>query len=151
MTFRKLVILAPVAYVVHIAEEAPRFGPWTRLYPDRFSKTLTTGDFVATNVVLMFVVLTAVALCLRRSLVVAGLSGASWEFSNAVFHIGLTVSSRIYSPGVVTAIVVYVPLSVATFYQASKERLLSPRRVALALFLGIVVANVPLRLIQYWL
>lgn len=151
MTFRKLVVLAPVAYAVHIAEEAPRFVVWTRLYPGLFSKTLSTGEFVATNAVLMLVVLAAVALCRRRSLAVAGLAVASWQFSNAVFHIALTLTSGVYSPGVVTAIVIYVPLSVATFYEAGKERLLNARRVGIALFLGVVVVNVLLHLIQYWL
>ena len=39
MTFRKVVLLAPIAYLLHILEEAPSFVAWTRLYPGWFSPT----------------------------------------------------------------------------------------------------------------
>ncbi len=151
MTFNRLVLLAPAAYALHILEEAPGFVAWTRLYPNLFSPTLSDRDFVITNAVLMLAVITAVALCVRQSIVVAGLSVAGWQLSNAVFHIALTISSGIYSPGAITAVGLYVPLAAATFRQAGREHLLTPGRVGIALFLGVVVANVPLRLLQYWL
>jgi len=43
----------------------------------------------------------------------------------------------------------YVPLSVATFYRAQAEGQLTLKRATCALVLGMVVANIPLRIVQY--
>src|SRR5215475_2078583 len=104
MRFKNLILLAPLAYLLHIAEEAPGFVAWTRLYPNLFSPTLSDKDFVVTNAVLMLAVVSAVVLCWRRSVVLAGLSVVVWQLSNAVFHVALTLRAGIYSPGVVTAV-----------------------------------------------
>lgn len=148
MTFSKLVLLAPPAYLLHILEEASGFVVWTRLYPTLFSNTLSTTIFVITNAVYMSLVVVAVLLCARRSAVTLGLAVIVFLFSNAVFHIGFTIFSGIYSPGTVTAVVLYVPLTVAGFYSANREGLLGIRRVLMALLLGVVVANAPLRIMQ---
>lgn len=150
MTFSKFVLLAPAAYLLHILEEAPGFVVWTRLYPTLFSNTLSTTVFVVTNAVYMSLVVVSVLLCARRAAVTLGLAVIAFLFSNAVFHIGFTILSGIYSPGTVTAVVLYVPLSFAAFYAASREGLLSIRRVLVALLLGVVVANAPLRIMQRW-
>ena len=150
MTFRKVVLLAPIAYVLHILEEAPSFVAWTRLYPGWFSPTLSQTAYVVVNAVYMLLVVGAVLLCARRSAVTLGLAAILFLFSNAVFHIAFTVLSGTYSPGTVTALLLYVPLTFATFYCAGREGLLSVRRVLGAAFLGVLVANAPLRIMQRW-
>ena len=150
MTFRRLVLLAPAAFLLHVFEEAPRFVAWTRLYPSVFSSTLSNTVFAVTNSVYMLIVVVAVVLCAFRSAVTLGLAVIAFLFSNALFHIAFTVFSGIYSPGTVTAILLYVPLTVGSFYCAYREGLLNGRRALVAVLLGAVVANAPLRIMQRW-
>jgi len=67
VTCRRLVLVAPVVYVLHILEEAPRFVAWTRLYPGWFSPALSNTGFAVTNAVYMVLVIIAVTLCAYRS------------------------------------------------------------------------------------
>jgi hypothetical protein len=91
MTFRRLVLLAPAAFLLHVFEEAPRFVAWTRLYPSVFSNTLSNTVFAVTNIVYMLIVVVAVVLCAFRSAVTLGLAVIAFLFSNALFHIAFTV------------------------------------------------------------
>jgi len=150
VTFRRLVLLAPAAFLLHIGEEAPRFVAWTRLYPSWFSPTLSDTVFAVTNIVYMLLVIVAVLLCALRSAVTLGLAVIAFLFANALFHIGFTIVSGVYSPGTVTAILLYVPLTMGSLYCAQREGLLNNRRVALAALLGALVANAPLRIMQRW-
>jgi hypothetical protein len=150
VTFRRLVLVAPVVYGLHILEEAPRFVTWTRLYPSWFTPTLSNSVFAVTNAVYMVLVIIAVTLCAYRSAVTLGLAVVAFLFSNALFHIGFTIVSGVYSPGTVTAILLYLPLTFASVDCARREGLLSRRRVLTALVLGVVVANAPLRIMQRW-
>lgn len=99
----------------HVIEEfvfPGGFAPWFRRCRPR-DLTITTGRLITANTVMFFF-----CIC-------AGLSGpthlgaAIWLvlmgslFANAVFHTYSTFRMREYSPGVVTAICLYIPTTVA--------------------------------------
>ena len=151
MTFRRLVLLAPLVFALHIAEEAPGFVAWTRLYPQVFSPTLSPTAFAITNAIYLSLVVGAAVLCASRSAYTLGLSAIAFLLSNAVFHIGATLLTGVYSPGTITAVALYVPLTTAALRCAHREGLLSAPRCSAALALGVVLANAPLRIMQRWI
>jgi hypothetical protein len=100
------------AFALHIVEEAPGFTRWARRYT---SARYTQQDFVRNNV-LGLAGTSAAALLLTRlesrpiflayySLVLS--QQALW---NTAFHGGATLAYRAYSPGLLTALGLFLPL-----------------------------------------
>ena len=151
MKYRSAVLLTPLAYSIHLMEEGPRFIVWAQRFPTWFSPHITQAVFYTTNAVYMACLLVLVALCVRLDHVTAGLTIIIFLLSNALFHIIFTVTTGIYSPGVITSLLIYLPLGCVALYSAQRECLLSSTRLVSASALGGVVANIPLRVLQQWL
>ncbi len=106
----RIVLLAPVIFVAHVAEEAPGFVAWANsLMEDDITQQL----FIAVNTV-AFVVTAVLAVIVARSCsrdaIVLMLALLSFlMFGNAILHVGATVALGRYSPGVVTSVVLYLP------------------------------------------
>ncbi len=64
------------------------------------------------------------------------MSGAMWILSNAFLHISATILSGEYSPGVVTATVVYVPGGIYFLVKWSRKRLLTWKNIILSFMVG---------------
>jgi hypothetical protein len=119
------------AAVLHIAEEfvwPGGFGDWDRAYRPAIRQSITPRLHVVVNLLLLF-------LCLSVGLAGSGATGAAiagvsfrsaippafsvplWVVlagllaGNAVFHAVGTVQTRCYSPGLVTGLLLYVPLA----------------------------------------
>ncbi len=110
--------LVPVAYAVHIVEEAPRFIPWTKKYSWLFTDRFTVPLFVLGNALFMLYVLISVFLAdtiHKPWALMLGVSTASWIFANFLLHAILTLWSGEYSPGVVTAGSIYVPVALYVY------------------------------------
>ena len=60
-------------------------------------------------------------------------------FCNAWFHIGGTVLSRAYCPGVITGVLVYLPLSVLVVVSGIRDGLFTPRFLLAALAVAAIV------------
>lgn len=83
---------------------------------------LVPAFFVAVNIPIVWIVLPIAALCCRRNPAV-GLTGAGLLFTNALSHIVAMFTPTGYSPGTLTAAVIFIPLSVwvfLTFFGAGK-------------------------------
>ena len=120
-----------IAVTLHMAEEFVLpgwFGDWDRAYRPAVRGSITPQLHLIVNALL-------IALCGSvglagvgaggttmgpihvSSVVPPGLSAASWValaallFSNAAFHLIGTIQSKRYSPGVVTGVLVYMPLA----------------------------------------
>jgi hypothetical protein len=65
-----------------------------------------------------------------------GMVGAMWVLSNAFLHISCTVLSGEYSPGVVTASLLYVPGGIYFLVMWAKKGLLTWKNTALAFAVG---------------
>jgi hypothetical protein len=104
------------------------FGDWDRAYRPAIRGSITPRLHLVVNLLLVALCVSvglagfgptgAVVSSIRlRSAIPPGLAAASWValgallFSNAVFHAIGTVQSKRYSPGVVTGVLVYVPLA----------------------------------------
>lgn len=144
-SYRAAIVWLPVAYLLHIVEEL-RFPAWVQQHlPAGASFTMTR--FLVTNA-LLWSVCVAVVICAWR----AGRTGAffavtvAWVlFANMFFHAGHTVVDGIYSPGVVTACLLYPPLVVVVTTRAWRAGLISPRLVGVSAVVGIGA----IQLLQY--
>ena len=109
--------LLPAAVVAHLIEEfvwPGGFGPWyRRTYPDR-AASLTRGFLVRINALYLALAVFGAAWASGTAprgvalwLTLAGIGAA-----NGVFHLLAVIRTREYSPGVVTGMLLYVPLTV---------------------------------------
>jgi hypothetical protein len=137
--FYRLIWLMPVAYAAHLAEEAPNFVRWTQ----SLGGELTQTEFLVLNG-LFFPVFTAICVnaATRRTagaVFLAAMIGGTVLFWNALFHIGATALTGQYSPGTVTAALIYWPLALTLGWQALRSGALAPKRLALAAGLGLAI------------
>ncbi|MTK63870.1 MAG: HXXEE domain-containing protein [Methanobacterium sp.] len=135
--------LIPVAYFVHILEESPRFVPWAMKY---FGAPETFGQFIIGNIIFMAYVIVATSLAIlypNEWTLILGLSAAAWIFSNFLIHAYYTLRTGIYSPGVVTAGAIYVPVSVYIYSNFWVSGLLSNLDIALSIVIGFAIMYVP--------
>jgi hypothetical protein len=119
---------------------------------------LTPSFFVAVNIPFVWIALPAAALWCRRSPAV-GLTGVGLLFTNALSHIGGLFTPMGYSPGTLTAAVIFIPLSIWIFLTCfGRGRLRYPvlaaillasilaQAVLLGLLLGLSSGSIPLPL-----
>ncbi len=118
---------------------------------------LVPSFFVAVNIPFIWIVLPIAALWCRRNPAV-GLTGVGLLFTNALSHIGGAFTPMGYSPGTLTAAVIFIPLSVWVFVIFfGKNKLLGypmllvilgasilAQAVLLGLLLGLSHSSVPL-------
>ena len=106
----RMVLLAPLIFVAHVAEEAPGFVEWAN---SLMQEDITERLFFAVNLV-AFVVTAALAVIAKLSCsseaIVLMLAWLSFlMFGNAIVHVTGTVALGRYSPGTVTSVVLYLP------------------------------------------
>jgi hypothetical protein len=139
-------LLAPFIFVCHFLEESPRFVEWFNAH---VSRGITPGLFLRVNISALVITLIVVGIeWFSRSgfsltLAMAWLSFLM--FANAILHIGGALVDRQYVPGVVTAVLLYVPYYLWLFVKAVKSE-----RVNLAvLFAASVLGSIPMLIHGY--
>jgi hypothetical protein len=125
------------ALVLHVVEELPSFPAWAT---EHFGTT-TQGWFVVSHVPLLGL---ATWICHRasrplptRSSVWLLLALQSTLFANAVFHGAATIWFHEYSPGVISAMLLYLPVTILLTPRVAAA--LGPRRSAAAATTGALV------------
>jgi hypothetical protein len=91
----------------------------------------------------VFVALCLVAAVLYRTRPVLALSAIALVGVNALIHLAATIVLRAYSPGLVSALVLYVPLTIWTFRAALAQREVTPDQARHAALLGLGFMTVP--------
>jgi hypothetical protein len=124
--FLSLPLLAIAAHLVEEFVWPGGFARWYRHYPPGSTAVVTTRFLVIVNVV--FVALALVPLLPGSSarafgywFVIAAIAGA-----NGFFHARATLRTRTYSPGVVTGVILYIPLAVVGGTYLLRTGLVSP-------------------------
>ena len=138
--------LCPIVYTIHIIEEAPRFVSWTRRYPKLFTSIFNHKMFILGNTVWMLYNIVCVLLAILYPApwsLILGLSTASWIFANSWIHIITTLSSGIYSPGVITASTLYLPVSIFIYWYFWQQGALDPMIFILSVIIGFAVMYLP--------
>ena len=113
MTFSTLTLILPAAVMLHVTEEFLFPGGFIEWYQEWFpskEKGIRPGYLVWINTLMMAACVVPVALGATEHgysvwYVVVAIAGA-----NAVFHVVGVFSLKKYSPGVVTGVLLYLPL-----------------------------------------
>ncbi len=133
--------LFPLTYAVHVAEEAfagERFYRWIDRSPITwaFGIQMNARQFFVLNAIFMTAMIAAV--------IAASYPGWAWVIPglgtlvcvNAVGHVAGSIATRRYSPGLLSGILLWLPLGVATVHFASD--LLPPHAVRVGIAAGIL-------------
>lgn len=130
MALRKLVLLAPFIFILHVLEEAPGFVAWfNSLVPRGISQNL----FLTVNAVALTVTVVIVLLVAASPDPASGLVLAAWVgflmLANGVLHLVGTIAHARYCPGVVTGTLLYLPYGALLLRRIVRDLELSPRVV----------------------
>ena len=128
--FDRLLWLVPVFLTIHNLEEAPFMESWYKRLPIKIHLTITARQFViaVTFITLAGFVLTYVGveyLANQTGYLLVLVMQAILLFNAFVPHIATTIRFRVYSPGVVTAILIMLPFSFFLFHRAFEENILT--------------------------
>lgn len=109
-SFGRLLLPAPAILIVHFLEEGPRFVTWFNAH---VSPGITVPLFWAVNGTALAITLGVVALeWLSASAASAALAVAWLGFlmlANALFHVAAALVDGAYMPGLLTALLLYLP------------------------------------------
>lgn len=116
------VILAPVVFLLHVAEEAPGFVDW---FNSLVSRGISHSLFLSVNAAgfIITIMLTALlALTRERGAAMIMLAWLGFlMLANAILHLTATAVYQRYSPGVVTATILYLPYFAWFFLAATRD------------------------------
>lgn len=129
-------VVFPATYLVHIAEEF--WGGFPQWVAEFSGFAISTDGFLAANAVLWIAMTAAVAWVLHSASsawVLVAL--AAVVLVNSVLHVLGTVLTHSYSPGLISAAVLWLPLGLATLARA--RTLLPPRTFQGGVVAGLVV------------
>ena len=133
------ILLAPLIFVAHFLEESPTFVTWFNAH---VARGITPGLFWRVNLTALVITLVVVALdwFSRTSvslILVVGWFG-SLMLANATFHIVAAIVDRSYVPGLVTAILLYLPYYSWLFVRGVKSKLAGIPVLILAAIIGAI-------------
>jgi len=138
--FRDAVLAFPLAVLLHVLEEWPRFPVWARQFA---SPRYSNRAYIVTHV--FAVALALVAAIVVRSFTLPWVVFAFFAlifgpgvFCNAFFHLGASVATRTYCAGAVTGLVIYLPFSLLLGGLALKEGLVAAPALLAALCVAAV-------------
>jgi hypothetical protein len=121
-----LLLAAPLVFIVHFLEEAPGFVSWFNAHVERgiTAPLFWTVNYTALGITVAIVIIEWLSgSALSAALVVAWLS--LLMLANALFHIAGALVDGSYMPGVVTAVLLYLP-----FYAVLVRCILDQRRLS---------------------
>src|SRR5258705_4472400 len=109
-----------IAAAIHISEEFAfpgGFKTWYLTYKPEIARSISNRFLVFINALLMvFSISVALAMYFSKGNgMAAWLTLAALLFSNAIFHVIGAVRTRRYSPGMISGIVLYLPLALYGF------------------------------------
>jgi hypothetical protein len=131
------ILLAPLIFVCHFLEEAPTFVPWVNAH---IARGITSGMFWRVNLTALVITLIVVAVewssrsRASHALVIAWFGFLM--FANAIFHISAAFVDKRYVPGVVTAVLLYLPYFSWLFARGVKHKRLSVAASIVAAVIG---------------
>ncbi|MDW7694580.1 HXXEE domain-containing protein [Flammeovirgaceae bacterium SG7u.111] len=155
MNLHTLVALLPFAFALHNLEEVFGMEKWTKSIPPSFHKPVITKQFaiaVSLFTLLGFISVYADGLYPSESLyywVIAGFAGMI--LLNVFFpHLIATIYLKKYAPGVITGILINLPLALFILLELEKENLLTQSQLIVAIvsggLVGVILAFVFLKI-----
>jgi hypothetical protein len=155
LSWDQLLWLVPFFFALHNLEEAPFMEAWSKRLPLKIHPAVTTRQFavaVAFLTLAGFIVTYLGVEYLHNStgyLLVFAIQAILF-FNAFIPHIESTIRFRMYSPGVITAVVITIPFSIYLFRRALSEEMLNWKQIwgllALAPFAMVFFAYVSLQI-----
>lgn len=138
LSLRQAVWLFPLAFALHVLEEAPQFTHWVNRHA---SRRFTARDFVRNNSMGMIAALfacTLISIAPNRIVVFVAFATVFTQtlVFNALFHVGATAAYGVYSPGLITSLTIYPALFWYLSRLAYHEALLSNSSGLIALLIA---------------
>lgn len=137
ITFQIALLLAPLSYCIHQLEESSGgFRPWRLQYfPDNNRLPVEYVFVILTAITLVFIIYNAVRKNKVSAQVVILLLMAT-QVQNALYHAGAGLFFMDYSPGTITAILLYVPVNIFIWLKAIEEGWITKATVLVLFILG---------------
>jgi hypothetical protein len=136
----KLLFWLPLlAATAHITEEfvwPGGFAEWYRWYRPEIARSVTNRFLVIINGALLLLCVSVGIDRPTRFGPALLLTTTALLLGNGLFHLSATVHKRRYSPGLVTGVLLYVPLGIASYVVILRERLASVETAIVAAVLG---------------
>lgn len=137
MRLRTQLLLAVPIFVAHFLEEAPTFVAWFNAH---VSRGIDSTAFWTVNLTGLAITVAVVAFEWLSETPVSTAIAVAWlgllMFTNAVFHVVAAVADRGYVPGVITAVVLYLPFFFWFVVSVVRSKRLTPGVVVAATILG---------------
>ena len=136
-SLRLLLLAAPPIFVGHFTEEAPGFVAWFNAHVER---DISEPLFWSVNYTALGITIAVVAAEWMSGSVPSAYLAVAWlsclMFANALFHVAGALVDRAYVPGLVTAVLLYLPFFTWVVARAVRLRRLRRGGVAVAALLG---------------
>lgn len=131
-------ISLPIVALLHIFEEYVYPGR----FPEAIKKLIPRADHLFTKsfhiiVNTLFLLLCLVGVCIGKSNLIFSLSVFGLVFINALLHIRGAIVNKRYYPGLISSILLYIPLAVFAFYFFLSSRQLTWLHGIYSFMLGI--------------
>lgn len=127
MTLRKVVLFAPLVFILHVLEEFPGFVAW---FNSLVPRGITQSTFLPVNAVALAITLALALLVAALPHPGSGLLLAAWVgflfIANGLLHLGGTIAHERYSPGVVTGTLLYLPYGALLLQRTVRDLALKP-------------------------
>lgn len=138
LPFSTALLLAPLVYAIHHAEEHLLFNfrAWRLRYFADNNALSTEAVLVVLMSVSMVYLLLYATIRTKVTVWVAITFLMATQVHNAIFHLGATIVFRDFSPGLITAMVLYLPANWLIAHAALKEDWVSPRQLGVIFVAG---------------
>jgi hypothetical protein len=139
VSLRRLVLLAPVVFILHVIEEAPGFVAW---FNSLVPRGITQSLFLEVNAVALTVTVFAALLVVTSPGPASGLVLAAWVgflmLANGLLHFVGTIAHARYSPGLATGTLLYLPYGALVLRGIVRDLKVKPAAVLAVAAIGAV-------------
>ena len=143
MRYEQFVWFSVLNYILHFAEEVPRFVDWMHGREGKLAKGYTQRKFNTENALMFsFAVMLTAMLNLKprsRFLRTVSLGSGVAYLENTVFHALPTLKEGVYSPGVITSCLFNPAYAFILYWKARQEGFLDRRMVVGSILAGTFV------------
>jgi hypothetical protein len=136
--FKLSLLLAPLAYALHHFEESIifNFRAWRQKYFWNTIPLTTETVFVILTAITLIVIITHMVLDSKASAQIFILFVIATQVHNIFFHAILTLVFWDFSPGLITAVILYAPVNTVILYKGYQENLVSKKSLLVIFILG---------------
>jgi len=135
--YKIILYLALVSAIIHIFEEY-RYN-WVK-WANSFINGITIKQFFAVNFLFIFLIILAIS---NYQSIIFSSSIFSLLLINSLFHILPTIKQKRYSPGLFSAVVLFIPVSLFWYIYLITNNLITTNKIVYSFLLGFFWMSIP--------